>query len=206
VLGRKRLTFFDQAALAITFVGAVTAIRGIPWFALACMVLLPVALGPTLEGKTVRTPRRLDGVLSLAAVAALAVAVAGAFARDESWYVKNWPEDALPAIETEVEGSERRVFAANKYTDWLLWRLPELRGRISHDVRFELFDRETFERLVRFKGQQGDDWKSIADRFDLLVLETGSNDGSQVAEFLQEPGATTIYRDDQLTVIRRAPR
>ena len=45
VWGRKRLAAFDIATLALTFAGAVLAIRGIPWFALSCMVLLPVAIG-----------------------------------------------------------------------------------------------------------------------------------------------------------------
>jgi len=203
-LGRRRVTYFDLGALAITFVGAVTAIRGIPWFALTCMVLLPVVLGRTLEGRTVRRPRRLDSVLSVAAVSALAVALVAAFARDETWYVKNWPEDAVAAIETEVETSDRRVFSATRYSDWLLWRVPELRGRISHDVRFEIFDRETFERIVRFKGEQGDDWKSITDGFGVVLLETGTRDASQVPDFLQEQGAVTLHQDPRVTAIRRA--
>jgi hypothetical protein len=206
VLGRRRLTLFDQGTLALTFVGALTAIRGIPWFALACLVLLPVALGRRLEGREpARRPRRLDGVLSLTAVAALAAAVVLAFAREESWYVEKWPEDAVAAIETEATSSDRRVFSATRYADWLLWRVPELRGRISHDVRFELFDRGTFERIVRFKGQQGADWKSIADGFEVVVLETGTRSSSQVPDFLAEPGAVTLYQDPQVTVIRRAP-
>ncbi len=50
VWGRRRLTLFDMAALALTFAGAVLAIRGIPWFALTCLVLVPVALGPAARG------------------------------------------------------------------------------------------------------------------------------------------------------------
>ncbi len=59
VWGRRRLTLFDMAALGLTFAGAVLAIRGIPWFALSCLVLVPVALGPALEGRTKRVPRAL---------------------------------------------------------------------------------------------------------------------------------------------------
>ena len=44
-VGRRRLTVFDVAVLAVTFVGGVTAIRGIVWFALACMIFVPVAIG-----------------------------------------------------------------------------------------------------------------------------------------------------------------
>ena len=45
VWGRRRLTAFDMAVLALTLAGALTAIRGIPWFAFACMVFVPVAVG-----------------------------------------------------------------------------------------------------------------------------------------------------------------
>ena len=47
---RRRLTLFDIGTLAVTFVGAVVAIRGIPWFALACLILLPVAIGRRARG------------------------------------------------------------------------------------------------------------------------------------------------------------
>ncbi len=97
-LGRRNLTLFDFGTLALTFVGAVTAIRGIPWFGLTCMVLLPVALGRRLEGKTPRTPRRADGILAFGAMGVLAVAVAVALVRDESWYVERWPEGAVAAV------------------------------------------------------------------------------------------------------------
>jgi hypothetical protein len=203
-LGRRRMKLFDIGVLAITFFGGVTAIRGIPWFALACMVLLPVAIGRAIEGKTARKPRRLDGILSLATVSALALAVVVALARDESWYVNRWPEGAVAAVRAEVVGSDRRVFALSRDADWMLWRIPELRGRLAFDIRFEIFDRETFERIVRFRGKQGDDWKSIADGYEVLVLETGSGESSHVPDFLAEPGTEVLYEDERVTVLRRA--
>jgi hypothetical protein len=204
LLGRRRVAVLDLGVLAVTFAGAVTAIRGIPWFALACMVLLPVALGRTLEGKTPRRPRRLDGYLSLAAVSALVVAVAVALVRDEDWYVNRWPEGAVAAVDADVAGSNRRVFALSRDADWMLWRMPDLRGRLAFDIRFEIFDRETFERIVRFRGKQGEDWKSIADGYEVLVLETGSEDASHVPDFLDEPGTEVLYQDERVTVLRRA--
>ena len=57
-LGRRRLTVFDIAVLALTFAGGVNAIRGIVWFALACMVFVPVAIGRKLESKNQGEPRR----------------------------------------------------------------------------------------------------------------------------------------------------
>ena len=204
-LGRRNLTLFDFATLALTFVGAVTAIRGIPWFGLTCMVLLPVALGRRLEGKTPRKPRRADGVLAFGAVGLLAIAVAFALVRDESWYVDRWPEGAVAAVDSAVDGGEVRVFATSRDADWILWRFPELRGRVAFDVRFEIYDGDTFERIVNFRGERGADWKSIADGYEVVVLETGTPESSHAPDFLTEPGATQLYADDRVTVIRRAP-
>jgi len=202
-LGRKRLTAFDLAALAFTFAGAVLAIRGIPWFALACLVLLPVAIGPRLEGRVPRVPRRLDGILSYAALGFLALVVAISIARDDSWFEGNWPRPALAAVEEAAADPETRVFATSRDADWLLFEIPELRGRLAYDVRFEIYDRETFERIVRFRGEQGADWKTIADGYDVLVFETDQEPSSHVQDFLAEPGARTLYADERITVIRR---
>jgi len=203
---RRRLTLFDVAALGLTLVGAVLAIRGIPWFALSCLVLLPVAIGRTLEGRVPRVRRTLDGVLAFSAVGMLALVAVVALVRDDAWYVKNWPEGAVTATREALEGSDTRVFATSRDADWILWRLPELRGRLAYDVRFEIYDRETFERIVRFRGEQGDDWKSLADGYEIIVLETNQEPSSHVEDFLSEADAQSVYGDARVTVIqRRAP-
>jgi len=202
VWGRRRLTLFDMAALALTFAGAVLAIRGIPWFALTCLVLVPVALGPLLEERTKRTPRALDRGLAYGAVAILALVAVLALARDDDWYLKNWPEPAVFAVRDSLT-PETRVFATSRDADWVLWRIPELRGRLAYDVRFEIYDRETFERIVRFRGEQGEDWKSLADGYQIVIFETHQEPSSHVADFLAEPGARSVYADDRVTVILR---
>ena len=45
---RSRLTFYELAVLVVTFVGAVQAVRGVIWFALAAAAILPVALDGVL--------------------------------------------------------------------------------------------------------------------------------------------------------------
>jgi hypothetical protein len=202
-LGRRRLAVFDVSVLLYTFLGAVLAIRGIPWFSLASLVLLPVAVGRTLEGRTPRVARGADRVLALGAVALLGLVVVVALARDDSWYEQKWPQAALAAVQGPVEGSDARVFATDRDADWLLWKLPELRGRLAFDVRFEIYDRETFERTVRFRGEQGADWKSLADGYEVLVFETEQEPSSHVDDFLAEPGAQALYSDERITVIRR---
>jgi Tfp pilus assembly protein FimT len=195
-----------MAALGLTFAGAVLAIRGIPWFALSCLVLVPVALGPALEARTKRMPRAFDRGLSYGAVAVLALVAILALARDDSWYLKNWPEGAVTAVRNSLATPETRAFATSRDADWILWSIPELRGRLAYDVRFEIYDRETFERIVRFRGEQGDDWKSLADGYQVVVFETHQEPSSHVDDFLAEGDARTVYADERVTVIqRRAP-
>ena len=53
---RGRLTFYKLAVLAVTLVGAVQAVRGVIWFALAAAAILPVAL----DGLTKATSQRRE--------------------------------------------------------------------------------------------------------------------------------------------------
>jgi hypothetical protein len=200
LLGRRRLTLFDFAVLALTFVGAVTAIRGIVWFALACMVFVPVAIGRSLESRSPGEPRRKLNVAICAVLAASLLAVAGSlFLRDETWFEEYWPREAVEAVRGEL-GPDDRVFAPDRFSDWLLWKIPELRGRIAYDVRFEVYDRAFFDRLAEYNGEAGD-WKRFAEGYRItLVDETRL---SHTADFLREPGARVVYRDEEITVIVR---
>ena len=49
---RSRLTTYELLVLAVTFVGAVQAVRGVIWFALAAAAILPVALDGVLTRRT----------------------------------------------------------------------------------------------------------------------------------------------------------
>lgn len=201
VWGWRRLTLFDVATLGLTFVGAVTAIRGIPWFALACMVLLPVAIGRSLEGAAAPIRSRVNRVLAAGAVSAVALVVAVALLRDASWYESKWPNEALPSVGAAVAEPRSLVFATDRHADWLLWKFPELRGRLAYDVRFEIYDEAFFEELATYKRQMGD-WKKLASGYEVVVLDERSG-LSHTDDFAAEPGARLLYRDEVIAVVRR---
>jgi hypothetical protein len=201
IRGRRRLTFFDVATLALTFAGGVLAIRGIPWFAMAAQLYLPVALGGKLEERSDRV-RRVNRAVATAAAALVVLAVAGTLGRDRNWFVSHWPNGAVVAVQSATGDPATKVFATSRDADWLLWRIPALRGRLAWDIRFEIYSPETFERIVRFRGEQGSDWKSLADGYRVVVLETNQTP-SHVPDFAGEPGAKVLYRDDRVTVVLR---
>jgi hypothetical protein len=201
IWGRRRLTAFDLATLALTFAGAVSAIRGIPWFALACMVVLPVAIGTRLEGAAAPVRAGVNRALAAVAAVAVAVVVAVLLARDESWFERSWPNEALPSVQDTVTDPGVRVFATDRHADWLLWKIPELRGRVAYDVRFELYDTAFFDELLAYKGRTGD-WKAFVDGYEVVVLD-GESTADHAEAFLAEPGAQALYQDDRVTVVLR---
>ena len=200
-LGRRRLTLFDVAVLAITFAGGVNAIRGIVWFALACMVFVPVAIGRKLESKNRGEPRRRLNVGIATGLAVAVLAVAGSlFVRDKTWFEEFWPRDAVEAVRSELAADDT-VFAPDRFSDWMLFRIPELRGRVSYDVRFELYDREFFDELQEYAGESTPDWKSFADGYRIVIVDETRR--SHTSDFLEEPGTRVLYRDDEITIVAR---
>ena len=155
IWGRRRLTVFDMGVLALTLAGALTAIRGIPWFAFACMVFVPVAIGRGLESRKPGEPKRgLNTVICVGLVAANLAAAGALFFRSDAWFEDYWPNAPAEAVRAELQPGDR-VFVPDRFSDWLLWKIPELRGRIAYDVRFEVYDKEFFDRLGDYNWEQG---------------------------------------------------
>jgi hypothetical protein len=165
-------------------------------------VFLPVAIGHRLESKRRGEPRRGLNVAIAAGLTVALLAVAGSlFARDENWFEDYWPRETVDAVRAETQPGDR-VFAPDRFSDWMLFKIPELRGRIAYDVRFELYDRRFFQRLQDYNFEDGPDWKSFADGYRIIIVDETRR--SHTKDLLAEPGARVIYRDDEITVVARA--
>jgi hypothetical protein len=196
---RSRLAFYELAVLVVTFVGAVQAVRGVIWFALACAAILPVALDGLLAKADVEAPR-VNRVISLASLGALAVALLVFLVRPTSWYVSSWHEPQVAAVRAATRDPAVRLYATDGTADWLLWRIPDLRGRVAYDVRFELYGQATLDGIVRYDASRGD-WTSLTDGYRVVVVD----DRSHLRAFRSEPGARVLYRDQDIAVVARSP-
>ena len=194
---RSRLTVYELLVLAVTFAGAVQAVRGVIWFALACAAILPVALDGLLTKPDVDAPR-LNRAISLASLAGLAVAILAFLAHSASWYVPDWNEQRIAAVREATRDWATRVWATDGTADWLLWRIPELRGRIAYDVRFELYDQPTLDRIVDYQARRGD-WKSVAKGYRVVIVD----DRAHLLGFRTEPDAKVVYRDNEIAIVAR---
>jgi hypothetical protein len=198
---RRRLTFFEIAVLAMLLVGAFDAVRGIVWFSLAVGMFVPLALDGVLRKPDRVQYPRFNAAFAGAFVAALVVVLGVIAAKPASWFEGRWPEGMIAAVRSA--GPDARVYPSDRHADWLLWRIPELRGRIAYDVRFELLTRDGFIDLVKFDSEYKDQWKHIADGFDVIVVDEQSKP-SHTADFLAEPGARAAFRNEKAAVIIRA--
>ena len=194
---RSRLTAYELLVLAVTFVGAVQAVRGVIWFALAAAAILPVALDGRLTREDIAAPR-VNRMISVASLAALAVAALAFVVRPTSWYVSGWPERQVAAVRAATREPAVRLWATDGTADWLLWRIPDLRGRIAFDVRFEVFDKATLAEIERY-GQATGDWRASLDGYRAVVVDHRT----QFVTLASERRAAVAYRDADIALVTR---
>jgi hypothetical protein len=200
---RSRLTGFEQLALLALLVAGASAIRSIVWFALAALILLPRLLDGALSEWSRRLGRTPKRVLASVAVGATLAATGVVVAQPSGWYTRDWPAAAAAQVAgIAAKRPAATVFADARYADWLLWEQPQLAGRIAYDIRFELFSRQHFERLVAYQSRVGDGWRRAIDAHDVLVVDQSGQ--PEVVRALRAGAAyDVVYRDDGLAVLAR---
>jgi hypothetical protein len=163
---RGRLGLFDLLVLGLTLATALDALRGIVWFGLTCAAFLP-ALATKRPG-TSRFEGRGAEVLAWTAAAASVGAVVWLAARPPTAYSTRFPRSTVAVVESRTAGNHALVYADDSSADWLLWRLPSLRGRIAYDVRFELLTKSQIARLVTWDNRTPG-WRSVSAPYSLVV-------------------------------------
>jgi hypothetical protein len=202
LLGRagSRVSTFEKWALVATSLLAFQAVRNTAWFGLVALAVLPVLIDGVR--RPVVEPRRLNRLLATAVLAGLLVAAAGVAAKSESWFTADFPTAAAGAA-SSAAGPNGKVFAMISYGDWLLWRRPELRGRIAFDARFELLSSAQVKRLGEFQSRVGD-WMTAVRGYRVIVLDRVRDSALRTA--LQRSGSVRTVRVDRDVVVLRHVR
>ena len=116
--------------------------------------------------------------------------------------MRAWPSQRL--ARTVACDPSVRVFADDRYADWLIWTEPRLRGRVAYDVRFELFTRRDFTRLTTYRNRIGRGWRSAARGYGVVFFDPTQQLG--VERGLLASGLRTRYRDGSVSVLAAARR
>jgi hypothetical protein len=199
---RRDLSSFELGALVLTLIAAFAAIRSAPWFAYACIVLLPPLLERTRKHRDREEPTWLGvgfaaGLLVCASVAFATVALA-----PTSKLTSNWPADAEAAVTHVLRvDSGARVLAGPEQGDWLLFRSPEARGRLAFDGRWEILSQSQMRAVVDYLDQRGDGWERLARGYRLVVLDPHRLRLTKTYE--RRHGVRVLYRDRNVVVYDR---
>jgi hypothetical protein len=203
VRSRTALTPFARLALAASAIGGLLAVRGEVWFALTAAAVLPAALDAWWAPGARRGRSRLNLGLALGGLAVAATAFLAVVRHGAAWFVQDYPARAAATVESATSADRSlRVFADERYADWLLFEDPRLAGRVAYDLRFELLGSKQLASLVAFRTEHGLDWPKAADGYGLLVLDPASDRGA-VRLYERQAGAMVLYRDRNVVVIRR---
>jgi hypothetical protein len=204
LLGRAggAMTPFAKLALAGCGFLGLLAVRNVVWFALVGAAVLPAALDAVKAPSQAPRRTRFNVALASTAVVVAVGAVASVALHGRSWFERRYPPRAAAAVSLAARSDPSlKVFANERYADWLMVEDPALVGRVAYDVRFELLSNAQLDKIVTFRTEHGVDWQRAANGYGLLVLQPGADGGA--IELFRRAGARVLYRDGKVVVLRR---
>jgi hypothetical protein len=218
----SRTTLWERIALLVLVAGSISVIRNILFFGLFALMVIPVSLaigarakgaGAPAEASTETAPRaarrrgRINALLAFTALAALLIAGLATLVRPASTLELNYQRPAmLAAVQRATQADPTlKVFAEDRFADWLLWRDPALSGRIANDVRFELLTASQLNRINAVFGVIGPNWKQGARGYRLIVMDKKYVPEAASA-FVREAGSKVLYDDGERLVVLRSAK
>jgi hypothetical protein len=201
LIGRTgdRATWFEK----LTFVGltllAFDAVRNAPWLALFSLIVLP-RLVDALRTPAVE-PKRLNRLLALAMLVLVGVATLGVAVKPDSWFTQGAYPTSAERAAVAAAGAHGRVFANERYADWLVFEDPQLAGRIAYDSRFELLTTRQLQSVQGFRNLVAG-WHATVRGYPALVLNR-QDDAQPIAALVRTKRARVVTRDGPLVVLRQ---
>ncbi len=200
---RAALTPFAQAAFWACALLGLVAVRNEVWYALAAAAVLPAALDAAWRPRGAQRRSGLNLALAVAGLVAGTIALASLLTHGRTWWERGYPGGAAAAVASAARSNHSlKVFADERYADWLLVSDPALAGRVAYDVRYELLSTPGLRSVIAFRRESGLAWQRAADGYGLLVLDPVGDRGA-VRLFEGEPGTKVLYRSPDVIVLRR---
>src|SRR5919204_5089986 len=202
-----RTNWLERIILLTTLGAGMMSLRNMVWFSLAALVVAPRLLEETLGRRTQDDAGRTIRV-GLPVVAAFVTVVIALFVvtRSESWYTSAYAPDVADRVALTAKAHPKLpVFADLTLADWLLWRHPELAGRIEYDARLELLTRKQLLQLFHWRAHVGAGWRDIGGCPAIVVADPLQNP-STVPALVAGRGVRTVYRSSAAAIVVRISR
>jgi hypothetical protein len=179
------------------------AIRSVVWFMLAALILLPVALDGVLVSQWGSARYRyVNRLLVVAAPLVCAAVMIGSFAHPQRWFTHNYPAAAADRVaQIAARDPHARIFANERFADWLVLEHPALAGRIAFDGRFELLTANELQTVVDFRARVIGSQKTIRGYRLLVLYPTARSEAKVTKLLLASHSRGVVYRDSRIVVI-----
>lgn len=200
----RQTTLWERLALLFVIGISIMGIRNVVWFGLAAIPIVSLSLADALNGErrpAVARPTLNLGLVAVASIALLIMVVAS-FAKPEATLAPSYPQRALALVAREARSQPgARIFVDERYADWLLWKVPFLRGRIAYDARFELLHARDLRRIIHFKTESGPYWRAAVAGYSLAVLDPQLTP-DPVRALKREPSTRVLLAQRRLVVLQ----
>jgi hypothetical protein len=159
MLGRAANLYsvYERCLLVIGVLLALLAVRQWAFAVLLVTMLAPVGIDHAIRKRPPRPAPLVGAAIAGIAGSSALVGIAWALSGPVADLTRAYPNAAADAAANAALRSGAPVYGGVEYTDWLLWRHPELAGRVVFDVRYELLRRSEVKRLVLFDAGTGID-------------------------------------------------
>jgi hypothetical protein len=198
-----RLNSFELAALGITLVGALLAVRSVVWFSYVSVVLVPHLLEDVWPARLPASLPRREHVFRVAATAASVLLFLVVLAKPITTMKKQWPDSATQKVAQLLTADPNaKVLATEEYADWLLFRVPQAQGRIAFDGRWEILTQAQLEDVMRYLIDPNP-WTERLDRGYRLIVLDPKQHRTLVARLAKRPGMRRVFLDDRVVIFER---
>lgn len=133
-----------------------------------------------------------------AAGSLLAVIAAAILAAGHSSFNTTFPDPAAQAVaRVAAADPNARIFASARWGDWLLWKEPQLAGRVAYDARAELFTTQQFKTIALARATPAL-LPELRRRYRIFLVDRG--DEPAVYSTLRREGNIAFDNGDTLVV------
>jgi hypothetical protein len=196
-----KLGLHDSLCLVVLTLAGLDTTRNIVWLPVAAVILIPPALtrwSPETETRAwLRTFLLGVALVGGAGVGLLAAGISS------SKLEHPFPDAEGNAIAAAAaKDPSARIVTQETFADWLLWRHPELRGRIAFDIRFELLGPKGLKQVVHFEDASGLHWDTPFRGYRLALI-SNKEKPELVASLRAQPGARVLAHAKGIYAIER---
>ena len=205
LVGRRLgvLDAFELAALAITLAGGFLAVRSVIWFSYVSVVLVSPLLEDVWPARAPASLPRRERVYRVAACAACGVLFLAVFAKPVTTMKRQWPDSATQKVSQLLAADPHaKALASEEYADWLLFSVPQARGRIAFDGRWEILTQTQLQDVMRYLIDPNP-WTERFDRSYRLIVLDPKQHRKLVRTLAARPDMHRVFLNERVVIYER---